>query len=101
MVHPMEIAHYNQWAWRLEVSLLALFPRILWKISRLHELAGIPHPVGIPPWYRIVATTRGGRRSVVVSVKVAPLVNEAISPRLLIALGRELEHRLATTLEEG
>jgi len=101
MIHPMEITHYNEWAWRLEVNLLAMFPRTHWKIARLHELAGIPRPVGIPPWYRIVATTRDGRRSVVASVKVAPLVNEATSPRLLIGLGRELEHRLTAMLEEG
>lgn len=100
MILPIEVAHYNQWAWRLEVELAALFPRTRWHVPRLHERTGLPRPAGIPPWYRIVARTPNGTPSVVALVKVTPLVNEATNTRLLIALGRELEQLLKTLREE-
>ncbi len=100
MLLPIEIAHYNQWAWRLEGDLAAMFPRTYWRVARLHELAWIPRPAGIPPWYRIVARTQDGRWTITATVKVARLVHEGISPQLLISLGQHMEQLLKTMLEE-
>ena len=100
MILPIEIAHYNQWAWRLEGDLAAMFPRTRWRIARVHELAGIPRPAGISPWYRIVARTPDGRWAIAATVKVARLVHEGISPRLLISLGQHMEQLLRTMREE-
>ena len=101
MLLPIEIAHYNHWAWRLEGDLAALFPRTRWRIAQLHELEGIPRPAGIPPWYRIIARTQDGKTFVAATVMVARLVNEGISPRLLISLGQHMEQPLKTMRAEG
>lgn len=100
MILPIEVAHYNHWAWRLEVGLATAFPGTRWRIPRLHELAGLPRPAGIPPWFRVVATAQDGKRAVIVFVKSRRLVHEAVSTRLLVALGWELEQRLQAMIEE-
>jgi len=104
---PLELAHYDTWALRLETALQAAYPRTLWFV--LHPDEG--EHVGLwcvrLPWdgapltaFRLIAVKAGTRCFTWEDVPFTLVVDEEAFPMVVVALGRELERRLAAIMEE-
>ncbi len=105
---PIERAHYNVWAERLESELQAAYPRVLWLVLQHDELTGgdpwrmdIPRDGAPLPLFRLMAVKLGTGRFLWEDVPFTLVVDEESFVLVVARLGRELERRLAAMVGEG
>lgn len=97
----IERAHYNAWAHRLEASLAHAYPRTVWVVPSHDRVAALLGRVDTPFGFRIIGGRPGSSRRVSVNVPFTLVVDEEVFSLVVVALGRELERRLAALVEEG
>lgn len=98
---PIEQAHYTAWAQRLEGGLALAYPRTLWLVLDPDDAIWLPVRIEDKQPFHLVAMTRDGGRCVRGNVPFTLVVDEETFPLVVVALGRELERRLAAMVEEG
>lgn len=105
---PIELAHYNRWAERLEAALQAACPRTFWWVLQHGELGegdpwhlGLPWDGGLLPEFRLIAVKMVSGRHLCEDVPFTLVVDEDAFALVVVVLGRELERRLSTLIEEG
>ncbi len=104
---PIELAHYNVWAQRLEVALRATYPHTFWVVLQHAEHAvgdpwhlDIPWDGGLLPLFRLIAVKVSTGRSICEDVPFTLVVDEEAFALVVVALGRELERRLEAMVGE-
>ncbi len=97
---PIELTHYTVWAERLEAALDAAYPRTLWVVPDAVEVLGLPITHDAARYFCVVAMTQDGSRQVTAQVPFPLVVDEEAFPLVVVALGREIERRLAATVKE-
>jgi hypothetical protein len=105
---PIELSHYNVWADRLEAALEVAYPNTMWLVLQHDELddgdplsIGLPWDGGLLPAFRLMAVKVGTGRYLYQDVPYTLVVDEEAFALAVVALGRELERRLAAMVEEG
>ncbi len=99
MVH-IEHVHYTAWAERLEAALKLIYPRTLWLVQHQDEVIRLPPAPEVLRWFRVIAMTQDGGRSVTADVPFTLVVDEEAFALVVVALGWELERRLAAMVGE-
>ena len=104
---PLEMAHYNVWAERFEAALQVACPRTFWMVLQHVERGdGGPWCFDLP-WdgdlvlaFRLIAVTLGSGRYIWKDVPFSLVVDEEAFALVVVALGWELERRLAVLVGE-
>ena len=98
---PIELAHYTAWAQRLGAGLEVACPRTLWLVLDQDDICSLPPEGGVPRQFRVIGMTQDGTRYICQDVPFALVVDEESFALVVVALGQELERRLAARIEEG
>ena len=105
---PIELAHYDVWAKRLEAELQAVYPRTFWMVLKHAEhQVGDPWRVELPwddgplPRFRLIALKLGSGRHISEDVPFTVVVDEGMFPFVVLSLGEVMEQRLAAMVGEG
>lgn len=105
---PIELAHYNVWAARLEAELQATYPRTFWMVLKHAEhqvgdpwRVGLPWDSGLLPEFRLIAVKMGSGRHISEDVPFAVVVDEHMFPFVVLSLGEVMEQRLEAMVGEG
>ncbi len=97
---PIEQAHYNACADRVEATLALAYPRTLWLVLNQDEIIQLPQERDVLRRFRVIAMTQDGGRYVNADVPFSLVVDEEVFALVVSELGRELERRLAALVEE-
>ena len=105
---PIELAHYNLWARRLEAELQTAYPCTFWIVLQHAEhQVGDPWRVGLPwdggllPEFRLIALKIGSGQHICEDVPFTVVVDEGVFPFVVLSLGEMMEQRLAAMVGEG
>jgi len=96
---PIERAHYNAWADRVEAALALAYPNTLWLVLSQDDIIRLPKEHDVLRRFRVIAMTADGGREVGVNVPFMLIVDEELFALFIVALGREVERRLAAMVE--
>ncbi|HSH80767.1 MAG TPA: hypothetical protein VLA19_19740 [Herpetosiphonaceae bacterium] len=98
---PIEIANYNAWAERLEAALEVVYPSTVWLVADLDDSIELPVEENRRSRFCLIAMTQDGGRYVSADVPFPLVVDEETFPLVVVALGREIERRLAATVGDA
>lgn len=97
---PIEAVHYAAWAERLGAGLEAAYPRTLWLVLDQTAINRLAPEEQVPRQFRVVAMTQDGSRQVFQEFPFTLVVDEEAFALVVVALGREVERRLAAMVGE-
>jgi len=94
---PIELAHYSAWAQRLGAGLEAAYPHTLWLVLDQDDISCLPPEGGVPRQFRVMGMTQDGSRHTCQDVPFTLVADEEAFALVVVALGQELERRLAAS----